>query len=453
MQSKGSPLRWGAAPALVMLSVGCAQVLGLDHDFEQTGAGAGGAASSGSSGEGGSSSSGSGSGGSNPGDLILEWRATEPVIVSGAPCTKIYTYTLPDAFEFASPFDGERTSQIGPEQLCRGYTKDVPRARNAGAGWGLSIESDRKNFMTNSDSWDSSKAGWASGTMMVTLARPDLAGGTAATLFTASGNGTGTYSNHAAPKSGGNVASAWLRGGLGQAPFAHFHHGFTGSWVDVDTTSWKRYSIVSPNGLMGEIAFGTTDTPQGSGVIPGVRSVYAFGAQVEGDALYPSSYIPTLDNPQTRSPERLYTKQGALASLVPDGYFDILIKFAPNYELSLGVNEMWETELDILFFSAATGVRLRAADRKLIMRVDHVTIELGPVTFSREQELTLRVTNRKGQGFSMELSGATEGNGSATGMPDFAIQTAQLSQLHLFSSDGGSAKECQDLRYMGFFKP
>jgi hypothetical protein len=391
------------------------------------------------------STGGTGSGGTGGGLPAgsLEWTATAPT--AGADCVAAHTYALPSWLQFKSPSAG-KTTQTSASSLCAGFGPDAPRARNvtpdvAESAWGLSIESARTNKVTDSDSWKG--ANWVPFNMTQTAsAETDPTGGTAASLFSSKGNQASTY--HA--KINGRVASAWLRGGaVGSAPYAHFRHfgGAGAPYADVTSTSWARYSIMHPMNTDGEVALETRGVPMPAKAIPMATDILAFGAQVEPDGAYPSSYIPTKASALTREAESL--SSDALADLAPGGFFDVIIRFAPNF----AHDEQGADEYNILFFDDQNRLFLRKSDHTLVLRAAGADVVSDALTWGREQELTVAAKNVEGESVSLSVTGATSGDGAKMGGAAVSIPAPASGGVRILGGEKG-AEECADLRSISF---
>jgi hypothetical protein len=215
-----------------------------------------------------------------------------------------------------------------------------------------------------------------------------------------------------------------------------------GPFVDIMLAEWRRLSVTFGMDSNSAIALETRNIPPNSGVITQATSMVAFAGQVEAGAAYPSSYIPTTNKKVTRATEKLSATPGS--ELLPGGYLDVIMRFAPNFastEQGLG-------EYNILFINPQNRVYLRrtAAETTVVLRIDDVQLPSMPITFEREQELTITAKDLP-SGIELTVAGATQGNGKVPGGAGFTLPTNK--PIYILSKDSG-AEECSDLRYISF---
>jgi len=446
--------------------------------------GAGGDATTAAGGMGGAGGSGGGAGGAGGnggagGVTGLMWEATDPTQNAGgaggsggadggasSPCAK-YTYTLPEWLTLESPHP-LKSSQTSESSLCVGFGENEPRARNVSAGpdplkWGLSIESERTNNVINSDSWN---VGWtANGNAVVDMEMQtgvdDPAGGKNATKFSSNGNEHSRYYNVNA-----RVVSAWLRGGEGfagtgclkpgpdgkanpldpESCYSHFsQQDGTGFYKNVNSTQWRRLSIVHPTNVSDALALETRNVPVGAGAILTQTETIAFAAQGEPVGAYPTSYIPTMGGPVTRAREKLFSDDGDM--LFPDGFMNVTMKIAPNFNFSASMNEQTSLEYHFLYSEDKTRLYLNNFDRRLYLKIENVIVSSAPLEFAREQELTITIDHKKGADIQLTVAGASMGNGTYTGTPAGSVNTGK--RLYILGRETG-AEESSDLRLIKF---
>jgi hypothetical protein len=393
--------------------------------------------STGSGGSGGGSSSSSGG---VPGTVIQEWRATEPTADTG--------YTLPTWLQIECG-TGDRTSQWAPDMIKRPFASHAARPRNVGTGWGLSVESRRRNHLEYSDSWDGPN--WddpaPASAMTKVLGNPDPAGGNVAARFESSGM---QRSVQAAVPLG--YASAWFVGD-NDASLAHFVVSIGDLGWRYRTLSglpnWNRVSLGSGSG---EFFLDTIGDLQSSAApIPSPTTIHAYGAQHETDGngilvKYPSSYIPTTGKNRLRSEDRLASNRAQ--ELIPGGYFHAIVKFAPNYAWNEGTSLFHH----VLFVNSTNAVRIELDKGKVTLLGTGNGLSgptSGALTWLREQELTVEIVLAPKYRM-LSVSGADEGNFSVSDTAD----TPWPSNGNVYIlGDTGGAQECADLRYIGFFQP
>jgi hypothetical protein len=406
------------------------------------GVGTGGMAQGGGGTGGSPSSSSAGNGG---GGMVYSWDAQTGMNSDG-------TYTLPSWLLFSSP-SANKTSQTSASTIRIGFGPNAARARNVTGmqtDWGLSIESERKNVVRYSDSWNDM---WiyltGMNAMMPTPMQVDPSGGMKATLFQSSGDQASAYLTVT-----GRVVSAWLRGEGspgdpepigGDLSFAHFRHVDApgAPFVEVNSTTWTRYSFTNAMNENGSIVLETRDRPSGAGRILGPTQTVAYAGQVEPNAAYPSSYIPTTDADVTRAAEKLWSPMPA--ALVQDGFFRINLRFAPNYASG---EQAGDHEL-LVFKGNNDRLFVRAMDNAIVLRVDGLEITSDPLEWSREQPITVVAVNSTTE-LSLGVMGATTGDGAKTQGVGKPMQLDP--ELYILSNSNGTT-ECADLRFISFSQP
>jgi hypothetical protein len=391
---------------------------------------------------------GGGSGGMGGGGpvAIREWTAVGPG--AGNPPT----YSFPDNWlQITCPTD-QRTSQTSANSLQTGYGPNAARPRNVGLGWGLSVESARRNEIVTSDSW--SGMGWSmpGGAMMSSPSHPDPAGGMLAIRFDSAGNQTSSVASGVTT----GYASSWLKGNGIMGPFAYFVVGdavmnWSVATVD-DGTKWKRYEVGEAAGYYRLETRGDADGDPPA--IPAATSIFAYGAQYESLAdgktvHYPSSYIPTMGAVRTREADILFSNSAT--TLLPNGYWNVEIHIAPNYATS----EQTDTQHDVIFLDGNNHLYLyfELGMGRLVLKTGSYSLSgppVGTMTWSREAELVIRVKTSPA-GRELSLTGASSGNFQVIDMLDKPTP-ANLPALYILGNANG-AQECADLRYLGFFPP
>lgn len=389
---------------------------------------------------GGAGAGGSGGSGGGSSAVIQEWSATAP--------QGTLPYTLPDWLRIECP-TGNRTSQWGIDTLQRGFGPNAARPRNVGLGWGLSVESRRRNQIKGSDSWNGTTWNESGPALRMkrTEGQTDPAGGSAAVKFDSTGNQRSSRTS--VPQ---GYASAWLMG-TGMPPLAHFVIDNGGaSWgyhTLNEVIGWRRYSAGIGSG--GFLLSTEGNALSGASAITEPTTIHAFGAQHETDGngstmKYPSSYIPTADTDVTRDADSLYSDSAN--ELIPGGYFHAIVKFAPNY----ASNEWFSKTHQILYLNTTNHVRLDLDKGKLVLECAG-SILTGPtsgaLSWDRETELTVevKVTPR---GRWLSVSGAKGGNFEVSDVEDRAWPSN--GRVYILGDTSG-AQECADLRYIGFFAP
>jgi hypothetical protein len=313
--------------------------------------------------------------------------------------------------------------------------------------------------MVNADGWLASKADPSVDLKLTTnQAGPNVSGPANASMFSSTmfPPASGQYSRYFLVNA--RVVSTWVRGEGGasancmnpesmvlEACYAHFRHkNASGRYVNVKSNKWHRVSVTNPQSESDAVVLETRNVPDGSGLIVPPVSVVAYGAQAE-QAAYPSSYISTGNTTVTRATEKLYSND--TEKLLPNGYLKMTMKVAPNFSVSDISNEQSASEYHLLFLEPNSRLYLKKSDRKLYLEVENVEVSSDPVSFAREQELTITVEHREGMPISLKVQGAEDGNGTFTGEIAGPVNTGL--PLYILGKDAG-AEECSDLRFIQF---
>lgn len=389
----------------------------------------------------GGNSTGSTSGGPI-GSVIQEWTADEP----GAGVSE---YTLPSWLHIQCNSDN-RTSQSSPNTLARPYGPNAARPRNVGLGWGLAVESRRRNQAHDSDSW--SGTSWQDpapiAAMTQTLSESDPAGTKMATKFATAPN---TRSRTSPVPDG--YATSWFRTNPGAIPIAYFIAGdISQPWKGKTIESlpeWTRLDVgVGKGALFIDTAGnGQSDFPP----IPGSSEVWAYAAQLETDGSgasvnYPSSYIPTGGNDVARDPDELWSDAGA--TLLPDGYFHVVMKIAPHYSNVEGSS----TYHHLLFANLSNQLRIELKESKIAIECAGSVLSgpnSGTLAWSRETELTIEAKVTPA-GRYLKVSGADSGNFEVS---DSVDRPWPAENKFYILGDSSGPQEGADLRYIGFKHP
>ncbi|MRG94167.1 phage head spike fiber domain-containing protein [Polyangium spumosum] len=354
----------------------------------------------------------------------LVWEATDP--------GPEMMYTTPEWLEYFNRTEAPRTSQVGPGTLRLGYLKGEARPRNVGMGWGLVMETERTNLNPYSD-WGG--AGWQTlpmSPMIVEPGAPDPAGGAGGVRLRSEGSQIAPF----IVVEGGQVASAWVMGTGGEAPYAYFGYGDS-SFVSVDAGAWERYDVKRAASDQGNLYI-VTDSIGDAPAIMGPTEFVVFGAQVEVGT-YPSSFIPTNGAPVNRDADRLNVD---LEDFAPSGYFDVTIRYAPHYASSeqTVVHDLVAVEDDNVFLRMNPGGTLTLLE---VGSTDSLVIE--GLEWSREQALEVRARYLP-NGREISIKGATKGDGSVRKIGPVS-PIGEDSRAWLLGDNDGP-QESVDLRYL-----
>ena len=135
------------------------------------------------------------------------------------------------------------------------------------------------------------------------------------------------------------------------------------------------------------------------------------------------------------------------AKVIPTGFFKITMKIAPNFAIDSMSTEQGDMEYNLLFVEGKTHLYLTKTDRKLNLKVEDVVVASDPLSFSREEELTITAESTDKGAVTLTVAGADAGNGTFTGPAAPPIDTSK--GMVILGKDMG-AEECADLRYIKF---
>ncbi len=384
---------------------------------------------------------------------------------------KDYAYALPPWLVFESPA-AVRSSQTSDESLCIGYNANDARARNVGPKnnpkWGLSIESERTNLVKQSNSWSGAGAWSTLNPPHVMTKDPgmhgDPAGGMLASQF--DNDSIANMTGQEAPFQdifGARALSTWVMGigapiagcnkfgGGTESCYARFRHwaNAAAAYTNITETAWQRISFTYATPQDNSIALTTKDSPAGAGIISGTSSFAAFGAQAE-DASYPSSYIPTANATVTRAKESLYIPAANAPDVLKNGYFEVVIRFAPNFahnEISANYH------LFQIHAGEAWRVFMEASTKKIVVKFNNVdnTVVSDSLEFARETEIEIKVSNLQGDTVKLDVKGPPVGAGMFDNGK--AVVAAPTDKNIFILSHQKGAEECGDLRYFELVSP
>ncbi len=362
--------------------------------------------------------------GSLPPRDALVWEARDP----GA----VLVYTLPDWLGHRSKNE-TRTSQIGPGMLRLGYLEHEARPRNVGMGWGLAMETTRTNLLPNGN-WMG--AGWVTpnASMMVLPGGPAPAEGAEGVMVYSKGSQSSPF----VALQSGDIASAWLMGVQGEAPFGHLAYGNAFATVDDVDGGFHRYEVLRLVADAEPALRLSTEATAAGPAITNETAMVVYGAQVEEGA-YPSSYIPTTAGAVTREADRMFVEMEMFA---PSNYFDVTIRYAPHYAQNEQRfdHDLLALEDDNVFF------RMKPGGTLLLFQVgSQDNVRIDGLDWAREQELEVRVQylpNRR----TIWISGATKGDGSAA--KSGPVEPVGKDATVWILGDNDGPQESVDLRYI-----
>jgi hypothetical protein len=346
-------------------------------------------------------------------------------------------FALPSWLAIACATTG-RTIQTSATTVRTGLGANAARARSVdGVAFGLSVEASLVNHVA---SLDTISAIWAFANSAAlgagTLAGPD--GSTAHELTWTTAN----FSVGAPAAAGFSVvgaglparASIWAQGDVSTS--IQSYDSASAAWTTtlaISASAWSRIDsgIASGGGSGSFSAWGDASFSLAG-------KAFLWGPQLE-QRLYPSSYMPSPSGGATRAADVLSIPSPTLVA--PGGFFDMTLTVAPNYsQAEQGADH------DLLFFDSNNRVFIQQSTHKIVLRIGGVDVLSSALAWSREQGLTVRAAHQA-SGRTLTVSGATSGNGTATGASAAAI-TLPATAYMLGNASG--AEECADLRSVGF---
>jgi len=177
--------------------------------------------------------------------------------------------------------------------VAGGILEDMPRLDYTDSSCpALLLEPQRTNLLPYSEYFD----GWSqTGTTLTTNTTETLS---PEGLYNASklvGNGTSGVIKSGIAKTGSVAVSVYLKSVSGSVNVTFKDpYGGLSNQVKSVTTEWQRFDFIGDNGAS-FAGFWVDDIP--------TSGIYMWGAQLEQDATYPTSYIPTYGTSQTRLAE------------------------------------------------------------------------------------------------------------------------------------------------------
>jgi len=174
--------------------------------------------------------------------------------------------------------------------VAGGVLEDMPRLDYSnGSCPSLLLEPERTNLLPYTEYYN----GWnQTGTTLTTNTTETLS---PEGLYNASklvGNGTSGVINSGIAKTGSVAVSVYLKSASGSVNVTFKDpYGILSNQVKSVTTEWQRFDFIGDNGAS-FAGFWVDDIP--------TSGIYMWGAQLEQDATYPTSYIPTYGVSQTR---------------------------------------------------------------------------------------------------------------------------------------------------------
>lgn len=337
------------------------------------------------------------------------------------------TISLPEWMAIACATTS-RTSQTSATTIVPGFGANAARGYSVdGTAWYLLGENAGANLLTKTETFGSWNIISTGSVTADTLAAPD--GATTADTLTWPGNDKGIYALQNSPANTKGVSTLWMQKQgsntqLGQWDVATGYY----NKLHTLTTSWARGEKAFAGNASGTyFGFGSWGgNPIGSG------TAYIWGAQVEDGVNYPSNYMPGDTSAFTRAADVMTLAGSAFGTF---GLFDFNMVLAPLY--ANGEQAGNHTLFD--FNDGLTKAILRQSDNKVVFTVNGGTSMVSSaLTWSRNQAITIRCTNKKTTSQSLIVSGATTGNGTTTG--GAGVRVTIPSTIYL----GGGSSGCEE---------
>lgn len=344
-------------------------------------------------------------------------------------------FTLPTWLAITCATAG-RTSQTSASAIATGFGANAARARSAdGTTWGLSVEASRKNNnvdtrLDQAGVW--SRASFGTGTV---VAATGPSGASDAYLLTNDGTAGFIVATLTLPTAT-MVMSVWelVNAPAPGAAVARVNANAGSMLIDrgtVDAAFVRR-------DISGAVTAGNFNSVLQPRALAAAGSLTLYGYQIE-TGKYPGSVIPTAGAAVTRAADVLSVASPSV--IAPGGFFDLTIVVAPNYATAEQA-----ADHDLLFFDTNNRVFIQQSTAKVVLRIGGADVLSSALTWSREQGLTIRAAH-KASGRTLTVSGATTGNGTATGGAASAISLPGTAYL---LGNASGAEECSDLRSVLF---
>jgi hypothetical protein len=358
---------------------------------------------------------------------------------------------LPVWMTVATP-TANTTSQASAASLRESFAVNAARGRNAGGGWGLSIESQRSfgaAIVANSDdpsTWD------ATGVPVVTAnsaLAPNNANEATTVVLVAGLCGLVINSESNFPALSSYAASVWIMplDGLAQIEILDLLGTVGTQTFNLTQGRWQRISrnIDLPPGLT-TMVVGLTAAIGGERFLLWGGAIEQDNAVGSSDAPYPSSYLPV------QGPAVIF-RLGMVANVDPtvaviNGWYDLSLKYVPYYsssEISAST-----AEIVLVAFGPAALDRIVYQPTTQQFAVWNANVQRAvsaPVSFQRDQVLTIsaRVTH---EGIRLDVAGATVGDGTYLSGAT-PVSLGAPTEVSVLSRNS----QCSDLRAIAFYQP
>ncbi|MGB9878528.1 MAG: phage head spike fiber domain-containing protein, partial [Candidatus Pelagibacter ubique] len=164
-----------------------------------------------------------------------------------------------------------------------------------GESLGLLIEESRANLVTHSEQLNN--AAWGQISAGVPVVTPNILTAPDGTITgdLVVGNNVNTWiaNNVGAVGAGQYSFSVWLKSDIAQTADIFMSYGATDNLVCSVTTNWQRFTLTATRAATAGLFVGVN--------VGNAKNIYIWGAQLEANASFPTSYIPTTTSAVTRA--------------------------------------------------------------------------------------------------------------------------------------------------------
>ena len=202
----------------------------------------------------------------------------------------LITFSRADATTCATYVDSNGVIQTAAANVPRFDHDPV-----TGESLGLLIEESRTNLVTHSEQLNN--AAWVQISAGVPVVTPNILTAPDGTITgdLVVGNNVNTWiaNNVGAVGAGQYSFSVWLKSDIAQTADIFMSYGVTDNLVCSLTTNWQRFTLTATRAATAGLFVGVN--------VGNAKNIYIWGAQLEANASFPTSYIPTSGSAVTRA--------------------------------------------------------------------------------------------------------------------------------------------------------